>query len=80
VEFGIRWLQNLDEIVIDPVRCPNTRREFCGYSFLPDGHGGFRSEFPDKDNHSIDAVRYALEDDAGRKNVVVSDRRRLGIY
>lgn len=80
VEFGIRWLQNLDEIVIDPVRCPNTRREFCGYSFFPDGHGGFRSEFPDKDNHSIDAVRYALEDDAGRKSVVVSDRRRLGIY
>ena len=80
VEFGIRWLQNLDEIVIDPVRCPNTRREFCGYSFLPDGHGGLRSEFPDKDNHSIDAVRYALEDDAGRKNVAVYDRRRLGIH
>ncbi len=80
VEFGIRWLQNLDEIVIDPVRCPNTRREFCSYSFLPDGHGGFRSEFPDRDNHSIDAVRYALEDDAGRKNVIAADRRRLGIY
>lgn len=80
VEFGIRWLQNLDEIVIDPVRCPNTRREFCGYSFLPDGHGGLRSEFPDKDNHSIDAVRYALEDDAGRKNTAVYDRRRLGIH
>lgn len=80
VEFGIRWLQNLDEIVIDPVRCPNTRREFCGYSFLPDGHGGLRSEFPDRDNHSIDAVRYALEDDAGRKNAAVYDRRRLGIH
>ncbi|MBO5378596.1 MAG: PBSX family phage terminase large subunit [Ruminiclostridium sp.] len=80
VEFGIRWLQNLDEIVIDPVRCPNTRREFCGYSFLPDGHGGLRSEFPDRDNHSIDAVRYALEDDAGRKNTAVYDRRRLGIH
>lgn len=80
VEFGIRWLQNLDEIVIDPVRCPNTRCEFCGYSFLPDGHGGLRSEFPDRDNHSIDAVRYALEDDAGRKSAVISDRRRIGIY
>ena len=80
VEFGIRWLQNLDEIIIDPVRCPNTRREFCGYSFTSDGHGGFRGEFPDKDNHSIDAVRYALEDDAGKKSIIVSDRRRLGIY
>ena len=80
VEFSIRWLQNLNEIVIDPVRCPNTRREFCGYSFIPDGHGGYRSEFPDKDNHSIDAVRYALEDDACRRNSKAYDRRKLGIY
>ena len=80
VEFGIRWLQNLNEIVIDPVRCPNTRREFCGYSFVPDGHGGYRSEFPDKDNHSIDAVRYALEDEASKKNIISADRRKLGIY
>ena len=80
VEFGIRWLQNLDEIIIDPVRCPNVRREFCGYSFIPDGHGGYRSEFPDKDNHSIDAVRYALEDDSTRRNTAVTDRRKLGIF
>lgn len=80
VEFGIRWLQNLNEIVIDPVRCPNARREFCGYRFISDGNGGYRGEFPDKDNHTIDAARYALEDDAGRKTAVISDRRRLGIY
>ncbi len=80
VEFGIRWLQNLNEIVIDPVRCPNVRREFCGYRFEADGNGGYRGEYPDKDNHTIDAVRYALEDEAGRKNAVISDRRRLGIY
>lgn len=80
IEFGIRWLQNLNEIVIDPVRCPNAKREFCGYRFESDGNGGFRGEFPDKNNHTIDAVRYALEDDAGRKNAVISDRRRLGIY
>lgn len=80
VEFGIRWLQNLSEIIIDPVRCPEARREFCGYRFTPDGNGGFRGEFPDKDNHTIDAVRYALEDEAGRKNAVINDRRRLGIY
>ncbi len=80
VEYGIRWLQNLNEIVIDPVRCPNARREFCGYRFESDGNGGFRGEFPDRDNHTIDAVRYALEDDAGRKTAVVTDRRKLGIY
>ena len=80
VESGIRWLQNLNEIVIDPIRCPNAKREFCGYRFLSDGNGGLRGEYPDKNNHTIDAVRYALEDDAGRKTAVISDRRRLGIY
>lgn len=80
VEFGIRWLQNLNEIVVDPVRCPNARREFSGYRFPTDGNGGYRSEYPDRDNHTIDAVRYALEDEAGRKTAVITDRRRLGIY
>ena len=80
VEFGIRWLQNLNEIVIDPVRCPNARREFCGYRFESDGNGGYRGGFPDKENHTIDAARYALEDDSSRKISTPKDRRRLGIY
>lgn len=80
VEHGITWLQNLAEIVIDPVTCPNTRREFCGYELIPDDNGGFRDEFPDKDNHSIDAVRYALENDIGRKAAKILNRKELGIY
>lgn len=80
VEHGITWLQNLAEIIIDPVSCPNTRREFCGYELIPDGNGGFRDEFPDKDNHSIDAVRYALENDIGRKKAKIGNRKELGIY
>ena len=63
VEYGIKWLQDLEEIVIDPVRCPNTAREFRGYELLRDGNGNFRASFPDRDNHSIDAVRYSREDD-----------------
>lgn len=61
VEHGIKFLQDLDEIVIDPVRCPNTAREFEGYELEPDGNGGWKEGYPDRDNHSIDAVRYALE-------------------
>jgi len=80
IEFGIRWLQNLNEIVIDPIRCPNARREFCSYRFESDGNGGFRGEYPNKNNHTIDAARYALEDDSNRKAAVITDRRRLGIY
>mgnify|MGYP001244476366 FL=1 len=61
VEYGIKFLQDLEEIIIDPVRCPNTAREFEGYELEPDGNGGWKEGFPDRDNHSIDAVRYALE-------------------
>ena len=80
VEHGIKWLQDLDSIVIDPIRCPNAAREFSGYELEPDGKGGFRDGFPDKDNHTIDAVRYALEDDIGRKKVGVMSKSKLGVY
>lgn len=61
VQHGIGWLQNLAAIVIDPVRCPNAAREFGEYSLTPDGNGGFLAGFPDRDNHCIDALRYACE-------------------
>ena len=61
VAYGIKWLQDLEQIVIDPVRCPNTAREFLGYEIEKDANGNFKGRFPDKDNHSIDAVRYAME-------------------
>ncbi len=66
VEHGITRLQNLREIVIDPERCPNAAREFKGYELERDSSGGFKGGFPDKNNHSIDAVRYACERDLRR--------------
>jgi len=60
VEFGIKFLQSLEAIVIDDERCPNTAREFLNYELEKDGQGNFKAKFPDKNNHSIDAVRYAL--------------------
>ena len=63
VEYGIKWLQDLEEIIIDPIRCPNTLREFNSYEMEIDKKGNFKSNFPDKDNHSIDAVRYSREMD-----------------
>ncbi|GAC43332.1 PBSX family phage terminase large subunit [Paenibacillus popilliae] len=71
VDYGIKFLQDLEEIIIDPVRCPNTKREFYGYELTPDGNGGFKAEYPDKDNHSIDATRYALEDDMKQASISV---------
>lgn len=63
VDYGIKFLQDLEEIIIDIERCPNTAREFLNYGLIKDANGNFKAEFPDKDNHTIDAVRYALEDD-----------------
>ena len=63
VEYGIKFLQDMEAIIIDPERCPLAAREFINYSLEMDRSGNVRSQFPDKDNHSIDAVRYALEDD-----------------
>ena len=69
VEYGIKWLQDLEEIIIDPVRCPHTAKEFNEYELESDGNDGFKAKFPDKNNHSIDAVRYSRESDM--KNVRV---------
>lgn len=80
VEHGIKWLQDQDCIVIDPVRCPNAAREFAGYELEPDGKGGFRDGFPDKNNHTIDAVRYALEDRMDRRTVKAMSKSKLGVY
>lgn len=62
VNYGIKFLQDLEEIVIDQERCPNTAREFLGYEYEKDSNDNFKSDYPDRDNHSIDAVRYALRD------------------
>ncbi len=62
VEFGIKWLQDLEAIIIDPQRCPLAAKEFINYSLETDRNGMVKNKFPDKDDHSIDAVRYALED------------------
>ena len=60
VEYGMKWLQGRT-IVIDRRRTPEACRESSGYEFERDRDGNFISGYPDRDNHTIDAVRYALE-------------------
>jgi len=69
VEYGIKWLQELENIVIDSRRCPNTAIEFTSYCLESDGHGGFKNEYPDKNNHSIDATRYSREDEVNERKI-----------
>ncbi len=60
VDYGMKWLQGRT-IVIDPARTPEAWREFSAYEFERDREGNFVSGYPDRDNHLIDAVRYALD-------------------
>jgi phage terminase large subunit len=60
VEYGIKFLQDLEAIIIDDTRCPETAREFMNYELEKDTQGNWKAGYPDKNNHSIDAVRYAM--------------------
>lgn len=60
VEYGMKWLQNR-KLIIDPERTPTVYREFVNYEFERDREGNVMSGYPDKDNHTIDSTRYALE-------------------
>lgn len=79
IEYGIRFLQSLEKIVIDPERCPNVAREFSEYELERDMDGEFKSVYPDKNNHTIDAVRYALEDEITKKKARVIKRSELDL-
>ncbi len=58
---GMKWMQGLAAIRIDPARCPDTAREFGQYEYRKNPlTGEVLPGWPDKDNHHIDAVRYAL--------------------
>lgn len=67
VRYGIKWLQGLRNIYIDKRRCPYTFKEFTQYEYEMDRDGNFISAYPDENNHSIDAVRYAMEKYANRR-------------
>lgn len=68
VEFGERWLDELDEIIIDPLRTPNIAQEFENIDYATDRNGDPLPRLEDKDNHAIDATRYAFNDDMTRRN------------
>lgn len=67
VEYGEQWLDDLDFICIDPLRTPNTAREFENIDYQTDKDGNPKPRLEDKDNHSIDATRYAMSEDMRSK-------------
>lgn len=60
VESGLKWMQTRARIVIDK-GCPLAWAEFSAYDYESDQDGvPIEDAYPNKDNHAIDAVRYAL--------------------
>ena len=68
VEYGMKWLQTRT-IVIDPARTPNAYREISRYEYARDRDGNVISGYPDRNNHTIDALRYAYEPLFNRRGI-----------
>ena len=64
--LSYEWLAGLREIVIDSERCPLTFAEFTLKEYMRDRDGTWIDEIPDGNDHSIDAVRYAMMEDVLR--------------
>ena len=69
VNRGMKWLQDLNKIVIDKRRTPNAYKEFTTYEYETDREGKYISKYPDKNNHYIDCTRYAMEKEINSKEL-----------
>ena len=59
LNFGIQWLQGY-EIIID-TKCQNFKNEIQAYQWEKDKYGNSLRRPVDRDNHLMDALRYATE-------------------
>lgn len=62
VNFGIQWLQQ--QTIIIHTKCTNAINEFQQYKWKEDKDGNVLKVPVDRDNHLIDALRYAYEDES----------------
>jgi phage terminase large subunit len=60
VDYSMKWLAAQAEIIIDEC-CEYSAKEFLQYEFERNKDGQYVSGYTDANNHSIDAVRYALQ-------------------
>jgi len=60
INFGIQWIKR-HEVIIHP-SCVNFIREIQLYQYATDKNGIYIAKPVDKDNHLLDAMRYALEE------------------
>jgi phage terminase large subunit len=77
VVHGIQWLQGL-EIVVD-VGCHHMREELTTYQWKRDKDGNSMAIPEDKNNHLIDALRYAVETEATQRIATTAKRSVIGL-
>ena len=63
IRYGIKFLQSMEKIVIDPQRTPTTYKQFLEYEYVKLKDGTIKEEYPDIEDDTIDAVRYSLNID-----------------
>lgn len=81
VNFGIQWLQKLN-IIID-CSLVDAINEFTTYKWIEDKDGNVLPKPIDKNNHIIDAIRYALSIEMRQNgNLVIGDNivKKGGMY
>jgi phage terminase large subunit len=76
VLHGIQWIQQ-QTIIVD-ASCVAARNELSTYHWKEDATGNATETPVDKDNHLIDATRYAYEDDM--TVITVGGRAKIGNY
>lgn len=80
VEYGEKWLDDLDAIYIDPIRTPNIAKEFENIDYQTDRDGNPKPRLEDKDNHTIDATRYAFNDDMRKQPEPVNVKKTIDTF
>lgn len=77
VLHGIQWLRQ-QEIILSPA-CAHLREELTRYQWQRDRDGAALPRPQDKDNHLIDALRYALENDMEDRRAQTGSKEALGL-
>ena len=77
VLHGIQWLRQ-QEIILSPA-CAYLREELTRYQWQRDRDGVALPRPRDQDNHLIDALRYALENDMEDRRAQTGSKKALGL-
>lgn len=77
VLHGVQWLRQ-QEIILSPA-CPHLRQELTAYQWQHDREGNLLPRPRDQNNHLIDAMRYALEEDMTGRRAFTESRSSIGL-